>query len=957
MADAVGTGKTATSIALVLSGQEGNGGDTLIVLPKHLVNQWKTEIEKFAQSHLVQVIVGKEEYETKAILPPPPGKRRIVLVDVDTVLNEDKLWYNFRRVFDSPRGAQLKVSKQDLEKYKQAALACVKSPRGPCSYDGWVYTGRLHHPYRPWRRVILDEIQDLVSSGTESQKNLLQLSRTATHVWLLSATPFPHGNASIKANHELLGFCRLHIQVQKNERLPSNHVFEKIKRKLYIKSPRHVADQAVVATKSVVKKTIRVEQMNVEQTFYEMELERIRQDETRIASNDYFSSEYDSLREMTVHPEASHELRQQAIGKQQQQQQTSVGQFSSVSSFAKVSLERAKSREKELIKLVKTAKEQLHSTEQSLVLAQQVKKIRQLPVTANPFAGTNTATDALLKQKLEEDKIHDMHCSCKKPNGLQCRANRQVCFRIIPAVSGGNEWIRGSTKRVVQYFQQHCNAHQTVNQGQGTVTALDHYISTTAATVTTRTKNLCDLETELATVRTRVQMLRGTTMSSTTTTDCANDLLASTHGSKPAALVRFLRQVHQKGEQAIVFSYWHDTLRLVQLTLKRCNLPSSFCDGDKMSQALTDFVSGKVSILLLSAQAKASGANLQCATHVVLLDPAGASAEHGAALEQQAIGRAVRMGQERAVTVTRFCVTGTMEEIMFEHIDNAAFESRQRSNDASYVIEGANKVLPVKEKTDKEGTNDVQLTQSFSAAERVQREFTKAQEEGLIVELLDSEDEDDEYTPSSHVTPISNRPIAGRVTVKTEPKSTGKRPTGKLDKNPPSKRVKLTEDCASVASPFDANTDSVNTTIKGTAVPDATEETAREQLATVSPPSSQSIPPVLQNANENTDELIAVSVRSPKPTDDDKDSAGTDGVKLFLERSQLSIYKDKFEENGYDNLKWLYDIANDATLLEKVATDVGFKIGHAIRFQTMLFREATLAKQPGSLVVSSVVDV
>jgi hypothetical protein len=53
----------------------------------------------------------------------------------------------------------------------------------------------------------------------------------------------------------------------------------------------------------------------------------------------------------------------------------------------------------------------------------------------------------------------------------------------------------------------------------------------------------------------------------------------------------------------------------------------------------------------------------------------------------------------------------------------------------------------------------------------------------------------------------------------------------------------------------------------------------------------------------------------------------------------------------------LYDIANDATLLEKVATDVGFKIGHAIRFQTMLYREAMLAKQAASLVVSSLADV
>ncbi len=245
LADAVGTGKTATSIGLILAGDEGNGGDTLVVAPGHLIPQWKEEILKFAGTYRthgsdkgdavntccdgtcstgdgnedsdfrsrIQVIVGKAEYDALATLPVPITKRRIVLIDVDTILNEKKLWYNFRRVFSSPTGHQIKKSRQEIDQYKKAALFCVQSPRGPCSYDGWVYTGTLHYPHRPWRRVIYDEIQDLVAKGTESQKNLLQLSRTAEHVWLLSATPFPHGNESVYANHELLGFCRLRLDM------------------------------------------------------------------------------------------------------------------------------------------------------------------------------------------------------------------------------------------------------------------------------------------------------------------------------------------------------------------------------------------------------------------------------------------------------------------------------------------------------------------------------------------------------------------------------------------------------------------------------------------------------------------------------------------------------------------------------------------------------------------------
>ena len=67
---------------------------------------------------------------------------------------------------------------------------------------------------------------------------------------------------------------------------------------------------------------------------------------------------------------------------------------------------------------------------------------------------------------------------------------------------------------------------------------------------------------------------------------------------------------------------------------------------------------------MLSASASASGANLQCANHIILLDPPGHNAAHGAALERQAIARSVRIGQERRVTVTRFVVQDTIEEAL-----------------------------------------------------------------------------------------------------------------------------------------------------------------------------------------------------------------------------------------------------------------------------------------------------
>ena len=89
----------------------------------------------------------------------------MVLVDVESVMSEKRYWYDWRRVFSEKGGRRVNVKLAKMEEYKKAALFCVKSPRGPCSYEGYVYSGPLHLPRRPWRRVIFDEIQDLVSEG------------------------------------------------------------------------------------------------------------------------------------------------------------------------------------------------------------------------------------------------------------------------------------------------------------------------------------------------------------------------------------------------------------------------------------------------------------------------------------------------------------------------------------------------------------------------------------------------------------------------------------------------------------------------------------------------------------------------------------------------------------------------------------------------------------------------
>ena len=743
LADAVGMGKTAVSIGLILAADKGNRGDTLVVAPGHLIQQWKHEIQKFSDD--IEVLVGKQEYESRASSPTQNG-RRVVLVDVDDILNENKLWYNFRRVFDSPGGSQRSFNRQTMETYKKAALFCVQSPRGPCSYDGWVYTGSLHLPFRPWRRVIFDEIQDLVSEGTESQKNLLQLSRTAQNVWLLSATPFPHGNQSVYANHELLGFCRLRMDVEVDKPLDRDHPFEIIKRKLYIRSPKNVVSKAVTAIQKVSRQTIIVDATALERKFFDLE----RNDIDILHRNRNFGEAYASLRQMMVHPEASKKLREQINGKKGQNNNNNVpergvGRFASVNSFARSSLAQAKDRFQSLKDdSIPAAKLELVDTRTSWNLALKIRQVRKSPVQSNPFGNANTGTTQTLS---EAGAIHKFYCRCPSYGSNDCKSDSKAQFRTMGSQNQQRRLIYGkfSTHFIIDYFNKDLESGKMMPIGAGSIEAIELYITSVEKGHKMRLTNLVNLETEKVALEKRIEALAATVVYGNSRNLCGEDDLAARHGSKSAALIRHLRKIHIDGERTIVFSFWHDTLSLVWRSLKKCNLKASFCNGSSlaMSQAISDFTSGKVSILLLSAQAKASGANLQCATNVVLLDPAGSSAEHGATLEQQAIGRAVRMGQEMSVKVTRFCMKDTIEETLFEQIDNATSRLEKRSDDNSYTCEDAHKILEERKiDTDNEKEDEVLVAESISVSERVSRVIASAKAKGEVIVLDDSDDED-----------------------------------------------------------------------------------------------------------------------------------------------------------------------------------------------------------------------
>ncbi|CAN4092070.1 unnamed protein product [Withania somnifera] len=117
-----------------------------------------------------------------------------------------------------------------------------------------------------------------------------------------------------------------------------------------------------------------------------------------------------------------------------------------------------------------------------------------------------------------------------------------------------------------------------------------------------------------------------------------------------------------RGEKAIVFSQWTGMLDLLEACLKSSSIQYRRLDGTMSvlarDKAVRDFNTlPEVSVIIMSLKAASLGLNMVAACHVLLLD-----LWWNPTTEDQAIDRAHRIGQTRAVTVLRLTVKDTVED-------------------------------------------------------------------------------------------------------------------------------------------------------------------------------------------------------------------------------------------------------------------------------------------------------
>ncbi|KAH6856125.1 SNF2 family N-terminal domain-containing protein [Chaetomium sp. MPI-CAGE-AT-0009] len=150
-------------------------------------------------------------------------------------------------------------------------------------------------------------------------------------------------------------------------------------------------------------------------------------------------------------------------------------------------------------------------------------------------------------------------------------------------------------------------------------------------------------------------------------TACDADKPVSGPVQYPSKLIALLADIkeHYSEEKSIIFSFWRRSLDLVEKLFNEEGIVFGRVDGDvdppRRRKILRDFHEDpSVKVLLMTIGTGAVGLNnLSVATRVHILEP-----QWNPYVEDQAIGRVLRMGQSKNVSVVRYMMKASVEEII-----------------------------------------------------------------------------------------------------------------------------------------------------------------------------------------------------------------------------------------------------------------------------------------------------
>jgi SNF2 family DNA or RNA helicase len=144
--------------------------------------------------------------------------------------------------------------------------------------------------------------------------------------------------------------------------------------------------------------------------------------------------------------------------------------------------------------------------------------------------------------------------------------------------------------------------------------------------------------------------------------------LVAKYGAKLGKLIQTTRTLLSQEARIIIFSQWDEMLTLIGKSMLENGIDCSFISGNVYckNKAINKFKMGNNnSVILLSLEKSASGTNLTEATHIIIVEPIDDTVENIKAIEGQAIGRAVRLGQKQVIKLIRILCKDTIEEEIY----------------------------------------------------------------------------------------------------------------------------------------------------------------------------------------------------------------------------------------------------------------------------------------------------
>lgn len=130
-------------------------------------------------------------------------------------------------------------------------------------------------------------------------------------------------------------------------------------------------------------------------------------------------------------------------------------------------------------------------------------------------------------------------------------------------------------------------------------------------------------------------------------------------------LLELVKDLKSQGKRALIFSQFSSMLTVIRNALEEAEINCFYLDGstpsDQRMKMTEAFNEGENGFFLISLKAGGTGLNLTGADTVILFD-----LWWNPAVEEQAAGRAHRIGQKNVVQVIRFITEGTIEEKIYQ---------------------------------------------------------------------------------------------------------------------------------------------------------------------------------------------------------------------------------------------------------------------------------------------------